>query len=72
MRLTSQLINGISRVLQKLLKYFNGTISLTSFSLPAAGVFLVISILDLNYSECPKLLLVSSLQYCHKLPDVFE
>ena len=26
MRLTSELFNGISRVLQKLLKYFNGTI----------------------------------------------
>ena len=41
-KLTSQLINGISRVLQKLLKCFNGTIISTSFSLPAAGVFLVI------------------------------
>ena len=30
-RLISQLINGISRVLQKLLKCFNGTIILTSF-----------------------------------------
>ena len=41
-RLTSQLINGISSVLQKLLKYFNGTIISTSFVLPAAGVFPVI------------------------------
>ena len=31
MRLISQLINGISRILQKLLKYFNGTIILTLF-----------------------------------------
>ena len=38
-RLTSQLINGISRVLQKLLKYFNGTIISTSFVFPSAGVF---------------------------------
>ena len=30
-RLTSQLINGFSGVLQKLLKYFNGTIISTSF-----------------------------------------
>ena len=50
-RLTSQLINGISRVLQKLLKYFNGTIILTSFVLPPAGVFPVIFTLDLNDSE---------------------
>ena len=33
-KLTSQLIKGISRVLQKLFKYFNGTIISTSFSLP--------------------------------------
>ena len=55
MRLTSQLIKGISRVLQKLCKYFNGTIISPSFSLPAAGVFLVIFILDLNDSESAKL-----------------
>ena len=30
-RLTSQLIKGISKVLQKLLKYFSGTITSTSF-----------------------------------------
>ena len=48
MRLTSQLVKGISRVLQKLLKYFNGTGILTSFVLPAAGVFPVILILNLN------------------------
>ena len=51
-KLTSQLINDISRVLQKLLKYFNGTIISTSFVLPAAGVFPVIFILDLNDSDC--------------------
>ena len=45
---TSELIKGISRVLQKLLKYFNGTMISTSFVLPTAGVFPVISILDLN------------------------
>ena len=47
-RLTSQLINGISSVLPKLLRYFNGTIISTSFVLSAAGAFPVISILDLN------------------------
>ena len=31
MGLVSQLINGISRVLQKVLKYFNGTITVTFF-----------------------------------------
>ena len=54
MRLISQLINGISRVLQKLLKYFNGTIISTSFVLPSVGVFPVIFILDLNDSESVK------------------
>ena len=48
MRLISQLTNGISRVLQKLLKYFNGTAILTSFVFPAAGVFSVILILYLE------------------------
>ena len=38
MRLTSQLINGISRVLQKLPKFFNGKIISTFFILPSAGV----------------------------------
>ena len=47
-RLTSQLINGISSVLQKLLKYFSGTIISTSFVLPSSGVFPVICTLDLN------------------------
>ena len=54
--LTPQLIKGISRVLQKLLKYFNGTIISTSFPLPLSGVFPVIFILDLNDSESVKLL----------------
>ena len=54
MSLTSQLIKGISRVFQKLLKYFNGTIISTSFSLPAAGVFPGIFILDVNDSESVK------------------
>ena len=71
-RLTSQLINDVSRVLKNWLKYFNGTIISTSFLFPSAGVFLVIFTLDLNDSEFAKLSLGSSFQYCHKLPDVFE
>ena len=42
MRLISQLINSISRIIQKSLKYFNGTIISTSFVLPLALVFPVI------------------------------
>ena len=60
-RLTSQLINGTPRVLQKFLKYFNGTIISTSFVLHAAGVFPVIFILDLNNSDCVMLSLGLSL-----------
>ena len=36
MRLSSQIIKGISRVFQKLLKYFNDTIISTSFVPPSA------------------------------------
>ena len=46
-RLGSQLINSISRVLQKLLKYFNGTIFWTS-SLPSFLVWPAFFCLDLN------------------------
>ena len=53
--LTSELIKGISRVLQKLLKYFSGTIISTSFSLLSSGVFPVILILDLNDLESARL-----------------
>ena len=60
-RLTSQLINGISSVLQKLLKYFSGTVISTSFVLPSSGVSPVIYTLDLNYSESVKLSLGLSL-----------
>ena len=61
MRLISQLISGISRVLQKLVKYFNGTAISTFFVLPSAGVFPVIFILDLKNSESAKVLCCSSL-----------
>ena len=72
MRLISQLINGISRVLQKLLKYFNGTAVLTSFVFPAAGVLPVILTLYLNVSDSVIGSFGSFLWYCHKLPDVFK
>ena len=51
-RLISQLINGISIVLQKLLKYFNGTAISTSFVSLAPGTFPVILILNLNNLDC--------------------
>ena len=41
-KLISQIIKDISRVLQKLLNYFNGTAILTSFILLSAGVTPVI------------------------------
>ena len=41
-RLVSQWINGISRVLQKLRKHFKGAGLSTYFVLPGAGVFPVI------------------------------
>ena len=50
MRLISQLINDISRVIQKLLNCFNDTSISTSFLLSLLGVFAVIVILDLNDS----------------------
>ena len=81
-RLTSQLNNDISRVLQKLLKYFNQTIILTLSILPLLSVWPVIFILKLNESVAlaplkstilPLLFTAGIfLQYCHKLPDVFE
>ena len=46
--LVSQLIEVISRVIQKLFNYFNGTAILSYFELPLAGIFLVILNLDLD------------------------
>ena len=54
-KLTLWLIKGISRVLQTLLKYVNGTIILKSFISPLIGLFPVIFTLDLNDSEFAKL-----------------
>ena len=61
MTLTSQLVNSVSRVLPKLLKYFNGTIISTSFVLSSAGVSSIIFTLDLNVSESFQLSSGSSL-----------
>ena len=51
LRLISQFIVDISRVLQKLLKYFNGTAVLTSFVLPLSVFLYIIFTLDSNDSE---------------------
>ena len=51
LRLISQFIVDISRVLQKLLKYFNGTAVLTSFVLPLSVFLSIIITLDRNDSE---------------------
>ena len=59
-KLTSQLINDISRVLQKLFKCFNGTIISTSLVLPSAGVIPIIFTLNWNDSEFAKLSFGSS------------
>ena len=79
---TSQLIRSISRVLQKLIKYFNGTIILIPFISPSLLVWHVIFVLNLN--ESVALVLIKSiilpalftagisLQQCYKLPDIYE
>ena len=51
MRLTSQLLKSISRVLQKLLKYFDDTSISKCFVFKAAEFFPLILILDLNDSK---------------------
>ena len=71
-RLTLQLINSISKVLQKLLQYFNGTVILTPFALLPAEVLPVIFTLDLNNLEPARLPSGWSLKYCDTLLDVFE
>ena len=50
-RFISQLINGMSSVLQKLLKCFNGTIISASFSVLLPSNFLVILVLLLKNFE---------------------
>ena len=69
MRLISQVINGISRVLQKLLKYLNGTIILTFF-MPSVLVVPINFCLSLNKTLLPeKLVCLYSIAV---FPDVFE
>ena len=51
MRLISELINGISRVLRKLIKYINGNHISTFLLLSLLESFPVILILGLNYLE---------------------
>ena len=72
MKLTSQLINGISRVFQKLLKYFNGTIISTYFVFPSSGVFLVIFILDLMIQNRLSYCLTHLCNIAINFPDIFE
>ena len=72
MRVTSQLINSISRGLQNLLKCFNGTVISTSFVLLLFGGSPAIFILGLNDLESVKLSFGSSLYNCHRLPDVLK
>ena len=77
---TSQLIKGISRVLQKLLNYFSGTI-ISTLIIPLLLLWPVILVLKLNKSLAlaplkstisPSLSISGIfLQYCHRLPDVF-
>ena len=58
MKLISQLINGILRVLQKLFKYFNGTITL-NFFVPSFPFEPVIFCLNLNESLLPGKLVIT-------------
>ena len=55
MKLVSQLIKSILRVLQKILKCFNGNSFLTTFILPAAGVVPIILTLNSNDLESAKI-----------------
>ena len=82
MGLISQLLKGISRVFQKLRKYFNVTAFVTSFVLPAGGSFSYYFYLEFKRNKAllsGNLTILSllskdglSLKYYHKLPDIFE
>ena len=67
----SQLIRDISRVLQKLLKSFDGTV-ITAPVMPSLLVLFNNLDLSLNASESPIGYLGSSMQNWFKVPDVFE
>ena len=69
MKLISQLINGISGVLQKLLKYFNFTIISSSF-IKSAPVSPVIFCLNLNEALAPGKLLIIPLFFIYEIPKL--
>ena len=48
MELILELIRGVSRVFQKLIKFLNGAAISAPFVLSSAGIFLVIFTLDLE------------------------
>ena len=66
-RLSSQLIKGISGVLQKLLKYFNGT---AIFAFIIFLSWLLSKNFDLNDSESVTLLFESSLENWYKVSNI--
>ena len=70
-KLISQLIKVISRVLQKLFKYFNGT-AIFAFIIPALLVLSKNFDLNVIDSDFVITLFGSFLQNWYKLPDVFE
>ena len=61
-RLISQLINGISRVFQKVLKYFNITI-ISTFFVPSSPIEPVIFYLNLNEALLPGKLTVAPVSF---------
>ena len=72
--LISQLIKGISRVFQRLFKYYNGT-AISTFTILASLIPFNNLGLNLNYSDSATKALFnggSSLQNWYKLPDIFE
>ena len=69
--LISQLIQVISRILQKLFRYFN-TIAISTSTVPPSTVIPVNLYLNINNLESAIFSSGSSLQHYHKRPDVFE
>ena len=72
LRLSLQLIKSISKVFQKLVKYFNGTAIETFFELPSAVVSPAMIVFDFSDWEFTIAAPGSTLKHFHKLPDVFE
>ena len=67
-----QLNRGTYRVLQKILFiYFSGRAILTSFILPAVGIYPIVLALNLNASESVALTFEPSLWYYHKPHNAF-